>query len=88
MSAAGSAPIGPADLPIPTVEEGSITNETLEAAGTVAAENANMDFIANATGTIFANGWTPELQNMVGGQQTPEGLLQTVQAVYEEELAQ
>ena len=47
-----------------------------------------MDFIANATGTIFPNGWTPELQNMVGGQQTPEGLLQTVQAVYEEELAQ
>ena len=41
-----------------------------------------MDFIANATGTIFAGqGWTPELQNMVGGQQTPEGLLQTVQAV-------
>jgi raffinose/stachyose/melibiose transport system substrate-binding protein len=88
VSVAGSAPIGPADLPIPTVEEGSITNETLAAAGVVAAENGNMDFIANATGTIFANGWTPELQNLVGGQQTPEGLLQTVQAVYEEELAQ
>ena len=41
-----------------------------------------MDFIANATGTIFTgpSGWTPELQKMVGGQQTPEGLLQTVQA--------
>ncbi len=41
-----------------------------------------MDFIANATGDIFVGpgGWTPELQNLVGGQQTPEGLLQTVQA--------
>ena len=27
-----------------------------------------MDFIANATGSIFAQGWTPELQKMVGGQ--------------------
>ena len=47
-----------------------------------------MDFIANATGTIFAEGWTPELQKMVGGQQTAEGLLQAVQAAYEEDLAQ
>ena len=26
-----------------------------------------MDFIANATGAIFAEGWTPELQKLVGG---------------------
>jgi raffinose/stachyose/melibiose transport system substrate-binding protein len=88
VTEAGSAPVGPADLPIPTVAEGSVTNETLAAAGVVAAENGLMDFIANATGTIFPSGWTPELQNMVGGQQTPEGLLQKVQSVYEEELAQ
>jgi raffinose/stachyose/melibiose transport system substrate-binding protein len=88
VTKSGSAPMGPADLPIPPAAEGSITNDTLAAAGVVAAENGNMDFIANATGTIFPNGWTPEVQNMVGGQQTPEGLLQTVQAVYEEELAQ
>ncbi len=49
-----------------------------------------MDFIANATGTIFTgpSGWTTELQKMVGGQQTAEGLLQTVQATYEESLSQ
>jgi raffinose/stachyose/melibiose transport system substrate-binding protein len=90
VTLAGSAPIGPADLPIPTVEEGSITNETLAAAGVVAQENGLMDFIANATGNIFvgSGGWTPELQNLFGGQQTPEGLLQTVQATYEEDLAQ
>jgi raffinose/stachyose/melibiose transport system substrate-binding protein len=88
VTKSGSAPMGPADLTIPPAPEGSITNETLAAAGVAAADNGMMDFIANATGTIFPNGWTPELQNMVGGQQTPEGLLQTVQAVYEEELAQ
>ena len=46
-----------------------------------------MDFIANATGSIFAQGWTPELQKMVGGQQTADGLLKAVQAEYEKELA-
>jgi len=47
-----------------------------------------MDFIANSTGTIFAKGWTPELQKMIGGQQTAEGLLKAVQAEYKKELAQ
>ena len=86
----GSSPGGPSDLPLPTVAEGSITNETLAASQVVAAENGLMDFIANATGDIFTGpgGWTPELQSLVGGQQTPEGLLQTVQASYEEDLAQ
>jgi raffinose/stachyose/melibiose transport system substrate-binding protein len=67
-----------------------VTNETLAAAQQAAAENGLMDFIANATGTIFleSGGWTPELQKMVGAQQTAEGLLQTVQATYEESLGQ
>lgn len=90
VTQSGSAPVGPADLPIPTVGEGSITNETLAAAGVVSQENGLMDFIANATGDIFvgSGGWTPELQNLVGGRQTPEGLLQTVQATYEAGVAQ
>jgi raffinose/stachyose/melibiose transport system substrate-binding protein len=86
----GSSPGGPSDLPLPTVKEGSITNETLAASQVVAAENGLMDFIANATGDIFTGpgGWTSELQNLVGGQQTPEGVLQTVQASYLDDLAQ
>lgn len=90
VTVSGSAPVGPADLEIPSVGEGSITNETLAAAGVVSGENGLMDFIANATGDIFvgSGGWTPELQNLVGGRQTPEGLLQTVQATYEAGLAQ
>ena len=88
VTVAGSSPVGPADLPLPEVPEGSVTNDTLPAGQVAAAEGGVMDFIANATGTIFAEGWTPELQKMVGGQQTAEGLLQTVQASYEEDLAQ
>jgi raffinose/stachyose/melibiose transport system substrate-binding protein len=53
----------------------------------VAKDNGAMDFIANATGSIFAQGWTPELQKMVGGKQDAAGLLKTVQAEYEKELA-
>jgi len=40
------------------------------------------------TGSIFAKGWTPELQKMIGGKQTADGLLKAVQAEYQKELAQ
>jgi raffinose/stachyose/melibiose transport system substrate-binding protein len=88
VTVGGSNPGGPADLPMPEVAAGSVTNETLAAGAQVAADNGAMDFIANATGSIFAQGWTPELQKMVGGQQTADGLLKAVQAEYERELAQ
>ncbi len=90
VSIGGSNPGGPSDLPMPQVAEGSVINETLAAAQVVAAENGLMDFIANATGDIFTGpgGWTPELQKLVGDQQTPEGLLQAIQSSYEEDLAQ
>ena len=47
-----------------------------------------MDFIANSTGSIFAQGWTPELQKMVGDKQDAAGLLNAVQAEYKRELEQ
>lgn len=81
----GSSPGGPVDLAIPPVEA-PITNQTLAAAGQVSADSGQMDFIANATGAIFAEGWTPELQKMIGGEQDAAGLLQTVQAEYESQL--
>jgi raffinose/stachyose/melibiose transport system substrate-binding protein len=80
----GSNPGGPAGLPMPTVEAGSVTEDTL-AGGPLVGSNA-MDFIANATSAIFAQGWTPELQKMVGGKQDAAGLLAAVQAEYEREL--
>ena len=73
---------------MPAAAEGSVTNETL-AAGPIVGEAGNsMDFIANATSSIFAQGWTPELQKLVGGEQDAAGLLQAVQAQYLLELAQ
>ena len=61
-------------------------NETLAAGNEVAKDNGGMDFIANATGSIFAQGWTPELQKLIGGRQDAAGLLKAVQAEYEKEL--
>ena len=80
----GSNPGGPAGASIPTVPEGSVTKDTL-AGGPKVGSNA-MDFIANATSSIFAQGWTPELQKMVGGKQDAAGLLKAVQAEYLREL--
>jgi raffinose/stachyose/melibiose transport system substrate-binding protein len=88
VTVGGSTPGGPTDLPIPPAATGSIINDTLGAGGAVAKSNGAMDFIANATGTIFAKGWTPELQKLVGGKETPDGLLKSVQAEYLKELAQ
>jgi raffinose/stachyose/melibiose transport system substrate-binding protein len=82
----GSNPGGPAGASVPTVPEGSVTKETL-AGGPKVGSNA-MDFIANATSSIFAQGWTPELQKMVGGKQDAAGLLKAVQAEYLRELSQ
>ena len=45
-----------------------------------------MDFIANATGAIYAKSWTPQLQKLVAGQQTPEALLKSVQSDYESQV--
>jgi raffinose/stachyose/melibiose transport system substrate-binding protein len=86
VAVGGSNPGGPTDLAVPPAAEGSVTNETLSAGAEVAKDNGAMDFIANATGSIFAQGWTPELQKLVGGRQDAAGLLQAVQAQYEKEL--
>jgi len=83
----GSNPGGPAGATMPAVAEGSVTAETLAAGPVMGADGGAMDFIANATSSIFAQGWTPELQKMVGGQQDAAGLLKAVQAEYERELA-
>jgi raffinose/stachyose/melibiose transport system substrate-binding protein len=84
----GSNPGGPLGAKMPAAAAGSVTNETLAAGPVVGAAGNSMDFIANATSSIFAQGWTPELQKMVGGQQDAAGLLKAVQAEYLRELSQ
>ena len=83
----GSHPMGPADAFMPEVDPDTVTAQTLEAGAALGAQDGSMDFIANATGSIFAQGWTPELQKLVGGKTDAAGLLKAVQAVYAKELA-
>jgi raffinose/stachyose/melibiose transport system substrate-binding protein len=86
VAVGGSNPGGPPSLPVPPVAPGSVTEATLTAGSVIAADDGAMDFIANATGAIFAQGWTPEIQSMVGGLQTADGLLKAVQEEYVREL--
>lgn len=82
----GSHPMGPADASMPPTQAGSVTAQTLEAGAKITADDGAMDFLANATGAIYAQSWTPNLQKMVAGQQTPDGLLKSVQSDYESQL--
>jgi raffinose/stachyose/melibiose transport system substrate-binding protein len=88
VTVGGSNPGGPSDATMPSVTAGSVTNDTLAAGAIVNKAGTAMDFIANSTSSIFAQGWTPELQKMVGGKEDPAGLLKAVQAEYLRELAQ
>jgi raffinose/stachyose/melibiose transport system substrate-binding protein len=82
VQAGGSNPGGPAKLPIPKVKPGSTTAQTLAAGGIAAKDNGDMGFIANANGSIYAESWTPEVQKLFAGQETPQSVLSTVQAAY------
>lgn len=86
VTVGGSHPMGPADAYMPPVTEGTVTAATLEAGAKVGQDNGAMDFIANATGAIYAKSWTPNLQKMVGKQQTAAGLLGSVQKDYEQQV--
>ncbi len=87
VAVGGSNPGGPASLPIPAVKPGTVTAQTLAAGQVIAKENGAMGFIANATGAIDAEGWTPAVQKLFGGQTTPSGVLSSVQSAYLQELA-
>jgi raffinose/stachyose/melibiose transport system substrate-binding protein len=84
----GSHPMGLADAFMPPVKPDTVTAATLAAGAKIGKDNGAMDFIANATGAIYAKSWTPQLQKLVAGQQTPQGLLQTVQKDYESQVGQ
>jgi raffinose/stachyose/melibiose transport system substrate-binding protein len=82
----GSHPMGPADGHVRAVKPDTVTAATLAAGARIADDNGAMDFIANATGAIYAKSWTPQLQKMYAGQQTPEGLLKSVQSDYDSQV--
>ena len=75
----GGNPGGPPDGSIPQVAADSVIAETLKAGAGVTTNGGAMDFIANATSSIFFENWTPNLQKLVGGKITPEELLKSAQ---------
>ena len=82
----GSHPMGPADAHMPAIGQGTLTAATIAGATQVSKNGTAMDFIANATGAIYAKSWTPQLQKLVAGKQTPEGLLKSVQSDYKSQV--
>ena len=86
VAVGGSNPGGPPSLAIPAVKPGTVTAQTLAAGQVIAKEDGGMGFIANATGPIDAEAWTPAVEKLFGGQTTPSSVLQTVQADYLQEL--
>jgi raffinose/stachyose/melibiose transport system substrate-binding protein len=82
VSVGGSNPGGPPNLAIAGAKKGTLIAQTIAAGKTVATENGAMDFIANATGAIYAQSWTPEVQKLFAGQEEPANVLKTVQADY------
>lgn len=87
VAVGGSHPMGPSDAYMPPVKEGTVTAATLDAGAKVGKDNGAMDFIANATGAIYAKSWTPNLQKLVAGKQTPQGMLESVQKDYQAQIA-
>jgi raffinose/stachyose/melibiose transport system substrate-binding protein len=82
----GSHPMGLPDAPMPPVAQGTVTAETLDAGARISADNGAMDFIANATNAIYAKSWTPQLQKLFAREQSPQGLLQSVQSDYKSQV--
>ena len=87
VESGGSHPMGLPDAFMPEIAAGTVTAETLAAGAQVATDNGAMDFIANATGAIYAQSWTPNLQKLMAGEQTAAGMLESVQADYEKQTA-
>ncbi|WP_088288314.1 ABC transporter substrate-binding protein [Kineosporia sp. A_224] len=86
VTVGGSHPLGLPDAFMPPTTPGSVTAATLEAGAKVVQDNGAMDFIANATGAIYAKSWTPQVQKLAAGQQNPEDLLAAVQKDYESQV--
>ena len=82
----GSHPMGPADAFMPEVDPESVTAATLAAGTQVNEVNGAMDFLANATGSIYAQSWTPNIQQLVAGKQDAAGLLSAVEKDYQAEV--
>ncbi|MGX5682504.1 ABC transporter substrate-binding protein [Schumannella luteola] len=83
----GAAPGGDPSQKQPEVAAGSLIEDALAMSAQIAAENGQVDFMANATAGIYAGAIIPESQLLVTSQITGDEFVKAVQAFYEQELA-
>jgi raffinose/stachyose/melibiose transport system substrate-binding protein len=82
----GSLPGGPTDLPVPAVPAGSLRDSAFTAIKHVTADNALVDFMANATAGMGPTTLVPQLQLLVAGQTTPGAFTKKLKDDYQAEL--
>ncbi|TQL44918.1 carbohydrate ABC transporter substrate-binding protein (CUT1 family) [Homoserinimonas aerilata] len=83
----GASPGGDPAQVLPTVAPGSLIEDALAMSAQIAAENGQVDFMANATAGIYAGAIIPESQLLVTGKITGQDFVTAVQKFYAEELA-
>jgi len=83
----GAAPGGDPSQAQPKVAEGSLIEDALAMSAQIAAENGQVDFMANATAGIYAGAIIPESQLLVTGQISGQDFVTAVQKFYADELA-
>ena len=83
----GAAPGGDPSQAQPKVAAGSLIEDALAMSAQIAAEDGQVDFMANATAGIYAGAIIPESQLLVTGQISGQDFVTAVQKFYADELA-
>ncbi|HEY9499882.1 MAG TPA: extracellular solute-binding protein [Terrimesophilobacter sp.] len=83
----GASPGGDPSQALPKVEAGSLIEDALKMSATIAAEDGQVDFMANTTAGIYAGSIIPESQLLVTGKISGQDFVTAVQKFYEQEIA-
>ena len=83
----GASPGGDPSQVQPSVAAGSLIEDALAMSAQVAADDGQVDFMANATAGIYAGAIIPESQLLVTGQISGQDFVTAVQKFYADELA-
>lgn len=83
----GASPGGDPSQALPEVAPGSLIEDALAMAAQIAAEDGQVDFMANTTAGIYAGAIIPESQLLVTSQITGQEFVTRVQDFYAQEIA-
>lgn len=87
LDVTGASPGGDPEQALPDVAEGSLIEDALKMSAQIAAEDGQVDFMANATAGIYAGAIIPESQLLVTSKTTGKDFVSKVQDFYAQELA-